>query len=174
MICEKCGKEFFEDWRKDRKFIRKQPIPRFCSRKCSNTRVHSEECKEKIGVSVKESWVGEKRIRAGNNGGRLFTEEDRKKGRETSRQKANQRNKEFVLKGEYYKLSTKVRRKYILEESDYTCNSCKQKEWLGKPIPLEIHHKDGNKSNNERSNLEALCLNCHFYTDKYRFRGRKH
>lgn len=42
MICEKCGKEFFEDWRSDKR----RPL-RFCSRKCSNSRVFTEEAKQK-------------------------------------------------------------------------------------------------------------------------------
>ena len=50
MVCENCGKEFFEDWRKDKE-IRKKPC-RFCSRSCSNTKIHSKETKRKISVSI--------------------------------------------------------------------------------------------------------------------------
>lgn len=53
MICENCGKEFFEDWRKDRK-ARKTPC-RFCCRKCANTRYHSEETKIKLSDSARTS-----------------------------------------------------------------------------------------------------------------------
>ena len=35
-------------------------------------------------------------------------------------------------------------------------------------IPLELHHKDGNKFNNNLSNLELLCPNCHAFTNTYR------
>lgn len=38
-------------------------------------------------------------------------------------------------------------------------------EWNGKPIPLELHHKDGNHYNNDLTNLEVLCPNCHAQTD---------
>ena len=41
-------------------------------------------------------------------------------------------------------------------------------EWLGKPITLEVHHKDGNHQNNELENLQLLCPNCHSYTDNWR------
>lgn len=44
----------------------------------------------------------------------------------------------------------------------------KLSEWMGKPIPLELHHKDGNHYNNDLSNLEILCPNCHAQTDNYR------
>jgi predicted HNH restriction endonuclease len=33
---------------------------------------------------------------------------------------------------------------------------------------LEIHHKDGNNSNNELSNLEIICPNCHSLTENFR------
>lgn len=47
------------------------------------------------------------------------------------------------------------------------CEICGIKEWLGKPIKLHLHHKDGDHSNNELENLELLCPNCHSYTDNY-------
>ena len=53
MICEKCGKEFEEDWRKDPK-SRKEPC-RFCSRSCSNSRERTEEVKCKISISSRNS-----------------------------------------------------------------------------------------------------------------------
>lgn len=51
-ICERCGKEFFGDWRKDRK-SRKQPI-RFCSISCSKAHTPSQEHREKTRESVKK------------------------------------------------------------------------------------------------------------------------
>ena len=51
------------------------------------------------------------------------------------------------------------------------CECCKLSEWMGKPIPLELHHKDGNHYNNDLSNLEILCPNCHAQTDNYSRRG---
>ena len=41
------------------------------------------------------------------------------------------------------------------------CESCGNTYWLGKKLPLELHHKDGDHFNNELSNLEILCPNCH-------------
>ena len=31
---------------------------------------------------------------------------------------------------------------------------------------IDVHHKDGNKRNNEESNKECLCRNCHGYVTK--------
>lgn len=42
--------------------------------------------------------------------------------------------------------------------------------WLDMPIPLELHHKDGEVigPNNLLQNIELLCPNCHALTDNYR------
>lgn len=65
--------------------------------------------------------------------------------------------------------SNKVRKK-LLEEGykEYRCECCGLTEWLNEPIPLELHHKDGNRFHNELSNYELLCPNCHARTDSYR------
>ena len=41
------------------------------------------------------------------------------------------------------------------------CEKCGLSEWLGFPIPLELHHLDGNHYNNNFNNLKILCPNCH-------------
>jgi hypothetical protein len=50
----------------------------------------------------------------------------------------------------------------------HKCNKCDRTEWNGKPIPLELEHKNGNHSDNTLSNLELLCPNCHAQTSTYR------
>jgi 5-methylcytosine-specific restriction endonuclease McrA len=56
---------------------------------------------------------------------------------------------------------------------EYRCESCGQTEWLGQPIPLELHHIDGNRNNNQLSNLQLLCANCHALTPNNSGRGIK-
>lgn len=53
------------------------------------------------------------------------------------------------------------------------CCCCGNTDWLGNPIPLELHHKDGNKENNNLDNLELRCPNCHYFTDTYKTKNRK-
>ncbi len=48
-----------------------------------------------------------------------------------------------------------------------TCELCGIVEWLGRPAPLELHHIDGDKTNNLIENLQILCANCHALTDTY-------
>lgn len=53
------------------------------------------------------------------------------------------------------------------------CENCGLSEWQGVEIPLEIHHIDGDKTNNTIENLQILCPNCHALTDNYRRKKSK-
>lgn len=48
------------------------------------------------------------------------------------------------------------------------CENCGFESWLNEPIPLEVHHKDGDKLNNCLENLVLLCPNCHALTENWR------
>lgn len=65
--------------------------------------------------------------------------------------------------------TNKVKKK-ILEEGikEYKCECCGLTTWLNQPIPLELHHIDGDRTNNKIENYELLCPNCHAFTDSYR------
>ena len=58
----------------------------------------------------------------------------------------------------------------LLEEGykEHKCECCGLTMWLDQPIPLELHHKDGDRTNNTLNNFELLCPNCHAFTDSYR------
>ena len=53
------------------------------------------------------------------------------------------------------------------------CQCCHNTEWMGEKIMLEIHHIDGDKTNNDDSNIMILCPNCHSLTDNYKAKNRK-
>lgn len=55
---------------------------------------------------------------------------------------------------------------------EHKCYSCNQNTWLEQIIPLELHHIDGDNSNNTLSNLTLLCPNCHALTDNYRGKNK--
>lgn len=55
----------------------------------------------------------------------------------------------------------------IRKERDYTCENCEIKiENSFDRRFIHVHHKDGNKLNNRKENLECLCVVCHANTDK--------
>lgn len=58
-------------------------------------------------------------------------------------------------------------KKVLLNIRPYMCEICKCTEWMGSPIPLVVHHIDGDHLNNEFDNLQLLCPNCHAQTDNY-------
>lgn len=44
------------------------------------------------------------------------------------------------------------------------CNCCGINSWEGKLLSLQLDHIDGDRTNNELSNLQLLCPNCHSQT----------
>lgn len=93
--------------------------------------------------------------------------------------KGQSKNRPKLTLAEYLEQSGDIQtnkiRKKILEEGikAHKCESCGLETWLGNPIPLEVHHKDGNRNHNELSNYELLCPNCHALTDSYRGKNIK-
>lgn len=65
--------------------------------------------------------------------------------------------------------SNKVRIKLLKEGyKENQCENCGLTHWLEQPIPLELHHRDGNRHNNTLENFQLLCPNCHAQTESYR------
>lgn len=48
------------------------------------------------------------------------------------------------------------------------CENCKNYEWMGYPISLELDHVNGDNKDHRIENLRILCPNCHAQTDTYR------
>jgi len=81
-------------------------------------------------------------------------------------------------------LRTVVNRKILREsEKEHICDMCHCEhmekgfngawEWRGWMLNLQCDHIDGNRSNNDISNLRWLCPNCHATTDTYCGRNNK-
>lgn len=76
---------------------------------------------------------------------------------------------EEIFQGKYFYQSHKLKKRLLKDNIKmHQCESCNLKEWKSFPIPLELHHKDGNRYNNTLANLMLLCPNCHALTDNYR------
>jgi 5-methylcytosine-specific restriction endonuclease McrA len=78
--------------------------------------------------------------------------------------KGDQRQK--IINGEI--CTPKVLKAFISEEFGYKCVECGIGDtYNGKPITLQLEHKDGDCSNNKLENLSLLCPNCHSQTPTY-------
>ena len=95
-------------------------------------------------------------------------------GADTSHWKGRAWNKGDKLK-DWSDYSRAVNLKpHLITERGHKCEECANTKWLGKDIPLEIHHKDGDRTNNALDNLELLCPNCHALTDSWRRPNHSH
>ncbi len=79
-----------------------------------------------------------------------------------------------ILKANTVYRSSLLRERLISEGyKPHKCEKCGRTSWLGKPIALELHHKNGDKSNNCLENLHLYCPNCHALTESYRGKAIK-
>ena len=65
-------------------------------------------------------------------------------------------------------------KRFMFEKYNCCCQKCgwnQINEFTGN-IPLEIHHIDGDCTNNKEENLELLCPNCHSLTENYKSRNQ--
>ncbi len=66
----------------------------------------------------------------------------------------------------------KTLKKWLIKKRGHRCEVCQNTEWMGHPIPLELHHIDGNASNDLPINLELECPNCHAQTPTAKGKNR--
>lgn len=146
MICERCNNEH------NGSFASGQ----FCSRACSNARTFSPALRNQIRTKLKS------------------------KPRQSLPSKTiTPEHRAAMLKGQIDKLASKgfdevgwhTKKKRVLEEQGGSCADCSLSTWRGEKLILEIEHIDGDRFNNERQNLKAICPNCHSLTTTWR--GRK-
>ena len=84
----------------------------------------------------------------------------------------------YTLKEVFVKnspVTQKVLRGYISRHNviPYKCKICGcDGHWHDGWISLELHHEDGDNTNNEISNLSYLCPNCHAMTENYRGKNK--
>jgi len=66
-------------------------------------------------------------------------------------------------------------RRYIFAKNNNCCERCHNEyvnPYTGLSI-LQIHHKDGDATNNKEENLQLLCPNCHAMTENFGSRNKK-
>jgi hypothetical protein len=66
-----------------------------------------------------------------------------------------------------HKIGKMLIRKYYIVLRGHKCEECELSEWRNKPIPLELHHNDGDANNNTPENVKLMCRNCYAQTDTF-------
>ena len=81
---------------------------------------------------------------------------------------------EILCKNSFYKSYSLKKRLLAEGYKEYKCENpeCGLTEWYGKPIPLELHHINGDPTDNRIENLQLLCPNCHAQTDNFRGKNK--
>ena len=84
-----------------------------------------------------------------------------------------QNDEEDGLKGEYG-ISRYIRR-YLFDKYENRCQICGwgERNEFTDTIPLEIHHIDGDYTNNKEENIQLLCPNCHSLTETHKSHNKK-
>ena len=137
----------------------------FCSRKCANSRTFSSESKIKKSTANKQ-WYKKLSDDEKNKNTTIKTEVNQ---RPEKRQQARESQLSKLSWDDY---SWPTKRRIVIEEQQNCCSKCGISGWQGFQLTLEVDHKDGNRKNNIRENLEGLCPNCHSLTDTWRGRNK--
>lgn len=81
---------------------------------------------------------------------------------------------DIIAKGLYPSYQSLKLKKRLLQEGvkPRLCERCQLSTWQGQKIPLELHHRDGDRTNHLLSNLQLLCPNCHSQTENFRGKNK--
>ncbi len=180
MICQKCGKEH------DGSF----GSGKFCSRACANSRIRTDELKERVSKKLRKREKVVIKFCANckkdlNGKTRYCSDECRNEWRSklalTKRYRfkepeflakllaiRNSQNEQKAFDNLEAFGSRSSIRKYLIRFRGNKCQECGISSWNSKELSLEVHHIDGNCKNNKDDNLLLLCPNCHSQTKNWR------
>lgn len=140
-----------------------------CSIELSYKKRHNKYCSRSCAATVNNTGVrrhGKKQNDKCIHCGEKFIVKNYKGKKYCS----NKCMKDFLLnkRVESGLASARSYKNYLIRENGNKCSSCGNEKWMGKPIPIELDHIDGNYKNNKLKNLRLLCPNCHAQTPTYK------
>lgn len=150
IICEGCNKEF-DCSTKKYNYNRKAGFRIFCSRECSNNYRKILAGTLKICAHCgKQIFKYNKEISKSKTGNVYCS-------RSCSAANNNKLFKKWKNHPSYRNGASRYRQLKLDSVESPKCERC----GFDNIIALEVHHKDRNRENNDLSNLEVLCCNCH-------------
>jgi hypothetical protein len=144
---------------------------KYCCRSCANSRIFTTEAKEKKrnkSLSFWSQYNADERKELHKEKMGLYDFDHHQK-------QVQQANRMREWSKPYEEMSHPSVRKRLLHERNYICEECGTgNTYNGKPLSLELDHKDGNSKNNKIENLRILCPNCHSQTPTHRGKNIKY
>lgn len=74
---------------------------------------------------------------------------------------------EYLTTDSYIKADRLKWKLFSLGLKTYKCEKCGVTHWNNKQMSLQLHHINGDNTDNRLENLQILCPNCHSQTDNY-------
>lgn len=142
---------------------------------------------ENIGANSKEWWTEDRReshslkikeahAKKSPQGKRNLPEDFSEKCRQGQIDYTQRKDTLIMESTPFEEWPVRLIRKHLFSEIGNKCQICNFE--YTDPVtgkgPFQIHHIDGDKKNWKRLNLEIRCLNCHWMTPNFAFRGRNH
>lgn len=161
--CLNCGKEIEVPigWKGHRK--------KFCSQSCAAS-YNNHKRSEKNGFKplVSGTCVHCGNIFEGKPNGTKYCSNDCQHQHEYEEYIKRWKNGEEKGMSGKYGISTHIRR-YLFEKYDGKCQICgwNEENPITHKVPLQIHHIDGDCTNNKEENLQLLCPNHHSLTETF-------
>lgn len=82
--------------------------------------------------------------------------------------KGKEKPASFYLKEKSYVKTSSLKWKLFSEGlKEYKCEKCGCTIWNGQQLALQLHHINGDDTDNRLENLQILCPNCHSQTDNF-------
>lgn len=160
------GSMWITDDTKNKKIKKNETIPSGWRK--GRVNVHTEESIKKIRENMDSNPEKRKETML-KRYGTFYTP-----GRKAGSEKYFKEQHESKVNLNFDEKSIRYKRLQIIEEQQHKCLWCRNNEWNGKPLTLELDHIDGDTSNNNRENLRFLCPNCHSQTSTWRKSWKSH